>query len=75
MKITHKANPEDPVHPIMHGDSPIAKEFNRRQEEMWKKGAFGKFDFEQVVTVLLEIFAEDYNKKHAPKKIKNKKQT
>lgn len=66
MKITYKAKPEDPVHPIMDGKSPIAKEFNRRQAELWQAGKFTIYDFEQVCTVLLEIFADEYNKAHAP---------
>lgn len=68
MRITHKEKATDPVHPIMHGKSPIAKEFNKRQELLWSQGKFEKFDFEQVTTVLLEILIDDYDKAHAPKK-------
>lgn len=70
MRITHQEKPKDPLYPIMHGDSPTAKEFNRRQKLIWETGKFGTFNFEQVATVLLEMFAEDYDKRHAPKKKK-----
>lgn len=66
MKITWKEKPEDPVHPIMAGSSPIAKEFNKRQAELWAAGKFTIYDYEQVTTVLLEILTDDYNKVHAP---------
>jgi hypothetical protein len=52
----------------MHGTSPTAKEFNKRQAVLWSSGNFVKFDFEQVVTVLLEMFADDYDKRHASRK-------
>lgn len=68
MRISFKEQVTDPVHPIMHGASPTAKEFNRRQAALWKTGNFTKFDFEQVTTVLLEMFAEDYDKRHATRK-------
>ena len=68
MRITYKEKVIDPVYPIMGGDTPIAKEFNRRQKSLWKEGKFQRFDFEQVSTILLEIFAEDYNKRHASRK-------
>lgn len=68
MKITYKAELTDPVHPIMHGKTPLAKEFNRRQAELWSAGKVEKVDFEQITTVLMEIFAEDYNRRHAPRK-------
>jgi hypothetical protein len=71
MKITFKAQASDPVHPIMHGTSPTAKEFNKRQEKIWGTGKVDKIDFEQICTVLLEIFAEDYDRRHAPRKKKN----
>jgi hypothetical protein len=70
MKITYKENVTDPVYPIMHGDSAIAKEFNKRQKTLWKDGKFQKFDFEQVCTILLEILSEDYNRRHASRKKK-----
>lgn len=70
MKITFKQNPDDPLWPIMHGDTPAAKEFNRRQKEIWKTGNFGVFDFEQVATVILEMVIEDYNNRHKPRKKK-----
>lgn len=74
MKITLKQLPTDPVHPIMAGKGPTAKEFNKRQAALWKEGNSMKFDFEQVVTVLLEIFAEDYDRRYAPfKDAKSKK--
>jgi len=71
MRITQKEKVTDPAYPFMHGNSPIAKEFNRRQEKLWKDGKFEKFDFEQVTTVLLEIFADDYDRRHASRKKKN----
>ena len=69
MKITLKADVTDPVYPIMHGKTPLAKEFNKRQAALWGSGV-GKFDFEQVTTVLLEIFADDYNEKRKPRATK-----
>jgi hypothetical protein len=70
MRITLKEKVTDPDHPIMHGDGAIAKEFNRRQAILWKDGKFQKFDFEQVSTILLEIMADDYDKRHGPRKKK-----
>ena len=72
MKITHKQDPADPVYPIMHGNTPFAKEFNKRQAILWKDGHFAKFDFEHVTTVLLEILIDDYDKRHAPRKKRTK---
>lgn len=70
MKITYKQELTDPQHPIMHGDTPFAKEFNKRQEQIWKDGVFDKFDYEQVTIVMLEILIADYDKRHAPRKRK-----
>lgn len=64
MKITFKEKKEDPAYPILHGESPLAKEFNKRQADLNANAKVHKYDFEQVATVLLEIFAEDYNKRH-----------
>lgn len=73
MRITFKAESTDPVHPIMHGKTPLAKEFNKRQADLWAEGNVDKVDFEQITTVLMEIFAEDYNRRHAPRNKKAKK--
>ena len=76
IRITFKEKPEDPTYPIMQGKSPLAKVFNKRQETIFKEGRFinpvDKEDtFRQITTVLLEIFADEYDKLHAPvKKIK-----
>lgn len=74
MRITYKEKSTDPLHPVMHGTTPTAKEFNRRQEKLWKDGKLNQVNFEQIATVLLEMFVEDYDKRHAPrgKKIKIK---
>ena len=61
MKITKQATPTDPQHPIMHGDTPFAQEFNARQDKLWKEGKNVEFGFEQVVTVLLEILVDEYD--------------
>jgi hypothetical protein len=71
MKITIQLKSDDPAHPIMHGDTPIAKEFNKRQESILKTGNVAAYDFEQVTTVLLEILADDYNKRHSRKQKKH----
>jgi hypothetical protein len=68
MRITFKEQPTDPVYPIMHGTSPTAKEFNKRQALLWETGNFDKYDYEQVTTVLLEIFAADYDRRHASRR-------
>jgi len=73
MKVTFKLKPEDPAYPFMHGKSPTAKEFNKRQADIWKAGHFQKFDFEQVATILLEMFVDDYDKRHASKARKGAK--
>jgi hypothetical protein len=76
MRITFREKLEDPAYPIMQGKSPIAKAFNKRQETIFKEGRFinpvDKEDtFRQITTVLLEIFADEYDKLHKPaKKIK-----
>ena len=76
MRITFKEKPEDPAYPIMQGKSPIVKVFNKRQETIFKEGRFinpvDKEDtFRQITTVLLEIFADDYDSRHkVAKKIK-----
>jgi hypothetical protein len=72
MRITFKELVTDPVHPIMHGKSPLAKEFNKRQAALWKQGK-EMSDFQGVTTVLLEILAEDYDRRYAPvKNVKTK---
>lgn len=68
MKITFKDKITDPVHPIMHGNTPIAKEFNKRMAVLWVDGRFQKFDFELVTTILLEILIDDYDKRNSPPK-------
>lgn len=73
MKITYKQKPEDPVYPIMHGPGALAKEFNKRQKANWATGNVDKVDFEQITTVLMEIFEEDYNRRHALRKKADKK--
>lgn len=70
MRITYKQSPKDPLYPFMHGDSPLAKEFNKKQKSIWAAGQVTLIDFEQVATVLLEILVDDYNKRHAPRKRK-----
>lgn len=64
MKITYKEKITDPAHPIMHGKSPIAKEFNRRQAKLLKEKRLEKVDYQLVSTVLLEILCDDYDKRH-----------
>jgi len=68
MKITIQAKVDDPNYPIMDGKTPSAKEFNLRQEKLWKTGATQKYDFQQVVTVILEMLLDDYDQKHKEKK-------
>lgn len=68
MKITHNEQPTDPAYPIMHGDTPIAKEFNKSMEAIWKAGHVQKADFELAHTILMEILVNDYNRRHAPRK-------
>jgi len=68
MIITYKDKVTDPAHPIMHGDSPIAKMFNKRQKDLLVKGKLDKIDYAQVTTVLLEILCDDYDKRHASRK-------
>ena len=67
MKITLKEKVTDPVYPIMHGKTPTAKEFNKRMKSIWiaSPGQSLRFDFEQVATILLEMFSDDYDKRHA----------
>lgn len=72
MRITHREKPTDPIYPIMAGNTPIAKEFNKYQKKLWEEGKFTVYDYEQVTTVLLEILTDEYNKKHASRKRKNK---
>lgn len=70
MKITFQQNPEDPPYPIMHGETPLSKEFNKRQKDIWAAGKIEKVDYEQVMTVVLAILTDDYNKRHASRKRK-----
>lgn len=72
MRITHAALATDPPYPIMAGDTPLAKDFNKRQKDIWASGKVEKVDYEQVSTVILEILVNDYNKRHASRKRKVK---
>jgi hypothetical protein len=72
MKISYREKVTDPEYPIMHGKTPIAKEFNKRQEKLWEEGRLIKVDYEQVTTVILELLCDDYDKRHASRKRKNK---
>lgn len=72
MIITFQEKPEDPPSPLMAGKTAMAKEFNKRMKEMWAKGNLKKVDYELISTVLIEILADDYNKRHGSKK--NQKQ-
>lgn len=58
------------MYPIMHGKKPFAKEFNKRQEALFKEGRMKDPTFESISTVLLEILIDDYDKRHAPRKKK-----
>lgn len=79
MKITIQEQPTDPVYPFMHGKGAVAKEFNKRQEKLWREGRLvAKADFVQsVTTVLLEILIEDYDERHKTKKrnLKSRQET
>lgn len=68
MKITYREKETDPAHPIMHGRSPMAKKFNKREAEIWSEGRAQKFDFEHVATILLEILIDDYDKRNKKQK-------
>ena len=68
MRITLKEFPEDPEYPMMHGKTPLSREFNKRQNQLWVEGRFRDFPFEQTFTVISEILVDDYNKRHATKK-------
>ena len=75
MRITFREKPEDPVYPIMQGKTPMAKEFNKRQAKLYTDGKFIDINdeakaFKQITTVLLEIFADEYDKNHTIKKEK-----
>ena len=72
MKITFRENPEDPAHPMMHGKTPIAKEFNKRQAKLWATGNNPPVNFEQVSTILMEILMDEYNKNNSAAKKKQK---
>ena len=69
MKITKQEKPTDPVYPIMHGSTPVAKEFNKRFKELWKAGNIDVSNLDSIYTVvLLEILIEDYDKRHKKSK-------
>ena len=73
MRITFREKPGDQAYPIMQSKLPLAKAFNKRQEIIFKEGRFinpvDKEDtFRQITTVLLEIFADEYNNKYKPEK-------
>lgn len=77
MNITYKDKVTDPMYPIMAGDSPLAKEFNAREKQLWLDGKLGIDDsspdpvkvrreiYDQVNMVLMEILTDDYNKRNA----------
>jgi len=75
MRITYKNKPTDPMHPIMVGNSPMAKEFNKRQAKLLKKGVIDAIDFQQIVEVLFEILCDDYDRRHASRSRKPKEKT
>ena len=68
MKITYRDKDSDPQYPIMHGGTPMAKEFNKRQEKLWKDGKLTTVDFEQISTIILEVLCSDYDRRHSPRK-------
>lgn len=72
MKIHFQVSPNDPPHPIMLGDTPFAKEYNKRQKDIWASGNVIAIDFEQILTVAVDILVDDYNKRHAARKRKPK---
>lgn len=72
MKITYKMSPSDPPYPIMIGDSPLSKEFNKRQKDIWAAGKIAIVDYEQVMTVVVDILSDDYNERHGTRKKKTK---
>ena len=69
MKISLKETEFSPEYPVMAGDTPLAKEFNKREQALWVAGATS-FDYQQITTVLIEIFGDDYNARHAKRKKK-----
>jgi hypothetical protein len=68
MKITYKKDVNDPPYPIMVGNTPSAKEFNKRSEALWKAGILETVNNDVIVTILIEMLIEDYNKRHASRK-------
>lgn len=72
MRITHQLKASDPPYPIMEGNTPFAKEFNRIQKDIWGAGNVTAIDYQQVSTVMIEILVGDYNKRHAARKKKPK---
>ncbi len=73
MRITFQQLATDPPYPIMHGEGPLAKEFNKRQKDLWAAGKTDVVDFNFVTTMILEILLDDYDKRHASRKRKSKK--
>jgi len=70
MLITTQQKTSDPVYPIMQGNTPLATEFNKRSKELWEGGNLDRLENMDIQMILIEIFADEYNKRHAPRKAK-----
>ena len=73
MLITIQQKPTDPPYPIMGGDTPFAKEFNKRSKVLWERGLNVENMHQLVSEMINEILVDDYNRRHASRKRASKK--
>lgn len=69
MKVDYRVLPTDPDYPLMRGNTPFAREFNRRMKALRMDN---KFDpdriFEQTTVIIMEILVEEYDRKNGKKR-------
>jgi len=65
-RITCQENYSDPSYPIMHGDTPFAKAFNKAMSEYWRETGH-VLPIDDTITQLL---INDFDERHAPRQLK-----
>jgi len=76
MRITLEKDSNGKSYPKMHGETMVAKIFNKRVDRLREIDKIQFVDFELVTTILLEILIDDLEERSNSKKVLiNKKKT
>ena len=71
--IKYRVDPSDPPWLLMVGDSPMAKEFTKREEDIFKSGRIIELNTAEKISnhtslIIESILTDDYNRRHSERK-------